>query len=128
MDQKDHLEIDPTVQANLVCSKFKIATQTGKDGHSNTCCSNNQTAIKKNRKLSIIRTCRTIIISKWSKTVKKNGNKKATIQILEKNIGSSSCGSAVKNQTIIHGDVVLIPGLAQWVKGSGVAVSCGVGG
>jgi len=32
-----------------------------------------------------------------------------------------------KNPTSIHEDVCLIIGLAQWVKGSGVAVSCGVG-
>ena len=31
------------------------------------------------------------------------------------------------NPTSNHVDVGLIPGLAQWVKGSGFAVSCGVG-
>ena len=33
----------------------------------------------------------------------------------------------VKNPTRIQEDVGLIPGLAPWVKGSSVAVSCGMG-
>ena len=33
----------------------------------------------------------------------------------------------VKNLTSIHEDVDLIPGLAEWVKGPSVAVSCSVG-
>ena len=31
------------------------------------------------------------------------------------------------NLTRTHEDVVLVPGLAQWVQGSGVAVSCVLG-
>ena len=37
----------------------------------------------------------------------------------------SHCGSVVMNQTSIHEDSGLIPGLARWVKDP--AVSCGIG-
>ena len=40
---------------------------------------------------------------------------------------SSHCGSEVTNQTSIHEDTGSIPDLAQWVKGSGIAMSCSVG-
>ena len=40
----------------------------------------------------------------------------------------SSChDSAVPNPTSIHKDTGSIPGLTQWVKDHGIAVSCGVG-
>ena len=32
-----------------------------------------------------------------------------------------------ENLTSIHKDAGLIPGLSHWVKGSGAAVSCGIG-
>ena len=41
--------------------------------------------------------------------------------------GSSHRGTAETNLTNIRDDVGLFPGLTQWVKGSSVAVSCGVG-
>ena len=40
---------------------------------------------------------------------------------------SSCCGSAVTNMASIHEDEGSIHGLTQWVKGSGIAVSYGVG-
>ena len=42
-------------------------------------------------------------------------------------MGSSHHGSMATNQTSIHENKGLIPGLAHWVKGSGTAKSCGVG-
>ena len=50
-------------------------------------------------------------------------NKRATKTIL----GSSHCGSVEMNRTSIHEYSGSIPGLTQWVKGSGIEVSCGVG-
>ena len=40
--------------------------------------------------------------------------------------GVSVVGQEVKNWTSIREDAGAIPGLAQCVKGSGVAMSCGV--
>lgn len=36
-------------------------------------------------------------------------------------------GSAVKNPTGIHEDVDSVPGLTQWIKGSGISVAVGIG-
>ena len=44
-----------------------------------------------------------------------------------KNKQESHCGSAVTNPTRIHEHAASIPGLAQWVKGSSAAMSCGIG-
>ena len=40
--------------------------------------------------------------------------------------GSSCCGAAETYLASIDEDAGSIPGLTQWVKGSGVAMSCGV--
>ena len=40
---------------------------------------------------------------------------------------SSHCGTAEINLTSIHEDEGLIPGLTQWVKGSSIVASYGVG-
>lgn len=39
MNQKGNLKIDTIVYINLVCNKFWVATQLGKDGHFNKQCS-----------------------------------------------------------------------------------------
>ena len=41
----------------------------------------------------------------------------------KKKIGSFLCGSAVTSPTSIYEDVGSIPALAQWVKGSSIAMS-----
>ena len=49
----------------------------------------------------------------WQKTKNNNG------------LGSSHCGAVEMNLTSIHEDVVLIPGLAQWVKDPGLLWAVG---
>ena len=46
-----------------------------------------------------------VVLHKGRKEASKDGN-----------LGSSHCGSAVKNLTSIHEDTGSIPGLAHWVK------------
>ena len=41
--------------------------------------------------------------------------------------GALIVAQQVTNRNIIHEDTGSIPGLTQWVKGSSIAVSCGVG-
>ena len=41
-------------------------------------------------------------------------------------LGVPVVAQRVKNPTSIHEDVGSIPGLAQWIQGSGIIVSCGV--
>ena len=50
-----------------------------------------------------------------------------SIGIFLKKFWSSPCGSAITNPTSIYKYAGSIPGPTQCVKGSGVAVSCGVG-
>ena len=42
-------------------------------------------------------------------------------------LGIPIVSQQVKNPNSIHKDVGSIPGLAQWVRGSGVAMNCGIG-
>ena len=46
---------------------------------------------------------------------------------LKSESGSSHCASAVTDPNSTHEDASSIPGLTQWVKGSGIAKSCCVG-
>ena len=47
--------------------------------------------------------------------------------IIKETRGVLVVAQQVKNLTSIHEDAELMPGLAQWVKGSHIAVSCGIG-
>ena len=46
---------------------------------------------------------------------------------LKTDIRNSPCGAMGSAASLQHQDVVLIPGPAQWVKGSGVAAAVGLG-
>ena len=60
---------------------------------------------------------------KWQKDKKQKTTKKK-----KNSIWSSICGAQqLVNPTSIHKNKSSIPGLAQWVKRFGIAVSCGVG-
>ena len=50
-----------------------------------------------------------------------------TEQLKSRHPRSSHCGAVEMNPTRNHEVVGLIPGLAQWVKDPGIAMSCGVG-
>ena len=45
----------------------------------------------------------------------------------ETQLGVPVVAQGVKNQISIHEDAGLIPGLTQWIKGSGIATSYSVG-
>ena len=53
--------------------------------------------------------------------------KEQTVSFKKKSMGVSIVAQRLMNLTIIHEDVCLIPDLAQWVKGSSIAMSPGVG-
>ena len=55
-----------------------------------------------------------------------SGRERHSRRAVEVRMWSSCVGSAEMNMTSIHEDEGSIPGLAQWVKGSSFAMSCGV--